>query len=111
MKPHPNPAKTASGIEPVDFMMVAAKQALMATFAPIDKSSPAVRITRVKPDASRNSNEACLNTLVMLVAVKKEVLKKLKARHSNPKAKRRAMTLLIEPGTDPHTLNSILPKE
>ena len=70
-KPDPMPTRKARLIEPVDLMTVAARHALKPILAPTDKSSPAVRITIVNPEASKNSNAVWRSTFSTLLDVRK----------------------------------------
>ena len=54
----------------VALIAVAARHALNPTFAPTDRSSPAVRITSVSPDASRKTRLAWRSTLSRFDAVR-----------------------------------------
>src|SRR5262249_39615605 len=52
--PKPTPVATPIAMDPDDFIAVAARQADRPTFAPTDRSRPAVRMVSVSPDAIRN---------------------------------------------------------
>ena len=54
--PQPIPVATPSNGEPVGLITLAARQADSATLAPTERSSPAVRITSVRPEAMKNSS-------------------------------------------------------
>jgi hypothetical protein len=60
--PHPIPTAQPKAIEFVPFMTIAAKQADIATLAPIERSKPPQRITKVKPDATKKIKLACRKT-------------------------------------------------
>ena len=81
--PLASPATTPIPTEPVALIAVAARQALNPTFAPTDRSSPAVRMTSVSPDASRKTRLAWRRTLSRFDAVRNASLNSAKATHSN----------------------------
>ena len=68
------PRRRRAAIDPVALIATAAMQALRPTFAPIERSRPAVRITSVTPDAMRNVRLACRSTFSRLGAVRKASL-------------------------------------
>jgi hypothetical protein len=61
--PNARPVATPSAIEPLAFITVAARHADRPTFAPTERSRPAVRIVKVSPDAIRNVRLACRRML------------------------------------------------
>jgi hypothetical protein len=73
--PQPMPETKPKSVDPVFVMTTAATQADIPTFAPTDKSMPAVRSTSVNPEAIKNKRLACLNTLSKLLVVKKASVK------------------------------------
>jgi hypothetical protein len=74
--PQPIPDRNPKVVDPVFVITTAATQADIPTFAPTDKSIPAVRRTRVRPDAIKNKRLACLKTLSKLLVVKKASVSK-----------------------------------
>ena len=74
--PQQIPVKKPRVVEPVANNTVPAKQADIPTFAPTDKSIPAVKMTSVKPEAIKNKRLACLNTFNKLFTVRKASDKK-----------------------------------
>lgn len=75
------PVRKPRVVEPVEIKTVPAKQADIPTFAPTDKSIPAVRITRVKPDAIKNNKLACLRTFSKLLVVRNASDNEDKTKH------------------------------
>ncbi len=72
--PTASPVRMPSSGEPVVFITEAARQAESAILAPTERSSPAVRITSVRPEARKNRRLACRSTLSRFDAVRKASL-------------------------------------
>ena len=89
MAPQPMPVAIPSNAEPVTLITLAAKHADNPTFAPTERSRPAVRMTKVRPEAIRNKSAVCRSTLRMLFAVKKTSLSVASIAHSSTTASRR----------------------
>ena len=87
--PQPMPVATPSNGEPVILITLAARHAESATFAPIERSRPAVRITKVRPDAIRNKSADCRSTLRMLFVVRNTSLSVASIAHSSTTPSRR----------------------
>jgi len=79
----------------------AARQALSPRFAPMDKSSPAERITSVRPEAMRKMRLAWRNTFSRLPTVRKALLDSVRTtQRSNTPSRRQANELMIFPGAN-----------
>src|SRR5262249_24903494 len=87
--PKARPVAAPSAIDPLDFITVAARHADRPTFAPTDKSSPAVRIVSVSTEAIRNVRLVCRRTLSRLGSVKNASVVSARPAASRPTARRR----------------------
>jgi hypothetical protein len=87
--PQNRPTPTPRAIDPVAFIAVAARHADNPTFAPTDRSRPAVKMVSVKPDAIRNVRLACRSTLRRFEEVKNTSLVSVSAVPTTATAIRR----------------------